>query len=206
MLQFKRLFIMLWALASISGCALVPDSKPATDASLSYRFTGFSLSPPTGANWFRRETDASKAVFYKALQKREFFQLAAVVSPFETHHDRQANESFADFIEQVLLEKYQATGKLALLKLTLSPLTLHKANCVAFETQQGEKFFPPIREPRIEFIHQGYVCQHPNAALLIQGIVTEHRLHDADLTLEQQPLQEAYTLIRSIQFTTPVFN
>jgi hypothetical protein len=198
-----RFVLLISTLIALTACSFSPELKSAQDPSLSYRFQGFSLSPPVAEGWVRSDTDSSQAVFYKNLKKREFFQLSAVVTLFNTSVARRSDQPFTEFIEQALFERYQNKQELALLNLTVNPITLNKANCVEFEAQQGKRFFPPVREPRLEFIHKGYVCKHPDAPLLIQGFVTEHRLHDADLELDKNLVQEAQTLIRSIQFTTP---
>jgi hypothetical protein len=208
--QFKCMIKgpLCWAallLIQAGGCSWSPGPmlKPANDPAVSYRFPGFTLQPPEGENWFQSKNE-TQAVFYKTLSKPELFKLSAVVTELKTTVRAQPEEDFPAYVEGVLRSRLEDNTKLALLYLKVTPLTLNGAECAWYEAHQGERFFPPIREPRLEFIHQGYVCRHPLASrILIQGFYTERHLQDTDSRIDPKALGEADKLILSVQFTAP---
>lgn len=200
---------LCWAallLFQAGGCSWSPGPKlkPANDPAVSYRFPGFALQPPKGENWFQSESENSQAVFYKTLSTPELFRLSAVVTELRTTVRAQPKEDFPAYMERVLRRRLEDNTKLALLYLKVKPLTLNGAECAWYEAHQGERFFPPIRDPRLEFIHQGYVCSHPFApGMLIQGFYTERHVQDTDSRIDPRALGEADKFIRSVQFTAP---
>lgn len=204
---FKRFLLPVSILIMGAACGITPEVKPANDPSVSYRFKGFTLSPPKTEGWYRSETDdKNSAVFRKTLEKNRLFQLSAVVTPFETRLSRKTNEPLHIFLERALTERYRDHAEFSLLSISVKPLTLNKAECVEFEAQQGKRYYPPVLDvldSGVEYIHQGYICQHPVLPLFIQGLVTEHRLQEVDLQLDKASLQEAQNIIRSIQFISP---
>lgn len=200
-----RLSALLYAIMALAGCSwsLEPELRPAQDPSQSYQFTGFKLSPPSAADWYRGDSDTKHVVFYKNTSQPEAFRLTAVVTHLETSATAGADEDFTDFVERVLRRRFEGNRRLALLKLTTTTETIAQATCAVYEAWQGERYYPPIFKPRLESLHRGYVCRHPSIPhLLIQGFYTERRLMQGTAAaLPIQELDEAEKLIRQIEFT-----
>jgi hypothetical protein len=203
---FKHGLFSVAALLLLTACEIAPTAKLATDPTVSYLFKGFTLSPPKSGDWYRSElNDTERAVFRKTLDKNTS-QVSAVVTPFETRISRKVNEPLVAFLERALIERYHDHAEFTLLALNVKPLTLNNAECVEFEAQHGKRYFPPVLDvlrPSVDFIHQGYICQHPVLPLFIQGIVTKYYSQNSDLRLDSDSLEDAQHLIRSIQFTAP---
>lgn len=194
------------ALLALSGCEIPwkPVLEPVNASDQSYVFQCFSLTPPESANWYRGENTPKQVVFYNNTNPSESLRLTAVVTHLETSLTAEADEAFDHFIARVLQQRLSGNTRQALLKLTTKPDSIAQADCASYEAWQGERYFPPIfRQPRLEAIHHGYVCRHPqNSQLLIQGFYTEHRLMlETETTLPKPALEQAEKLIRQIEFT-----
>lgn len=198
--------LISFALLALSGCELawVPELQPANAPNQDYVFQCFTLTPPESANWYRGENTPKQVVFYNNTSQSESFRLTAVVTHLETKLSAESDEAFEHFIERVLQQRLSGNTRQALLNLTTKPETIAQAHCASYEAWQGERYFPPIfHQPRLEAIHHGYVCRHPqNSNVLIQGFYTERRLMlETETTLPKQELEQAEKLIRQIAFT-----
>jgi|GEM_PF-7048585 len=191
------------ALLALSGCEL-PWKTVLEPANAPNVFQCFSLTPPESANWYRGENTPKQVVFYNNSTPSEAFRLTAVVTHLETSLAAKADEAFDHFIARVLQQRLSGNTRQALLKLTTASDSIAQAQCANYEAWQGERYFPPIfSQPRLEAIHHGYVCRHPqNSNVLIQGFYTERRLMlKTETSLPKEALEQAEKLIRHIAFT-----
>jgi hypothetical protein len=198
-----RLIGTLFSAMLLGACSLslAPPLKPAHDPSFSYSFPGFKLTPPASNSWLRDDNTTS-ALFYNPTSKPAIFRLRAVVQQLHPAISQDANENFSHYIERLLHQNLAGNTKLDLLKLTTKAETINQANCVSYEAWQGKRHFPPLLEPQLDYIHYGYVCQHPLAPhVLIQGFYTEQHQQDTYSNLPAKERDEANTLIRQIEFT-----
>jgi streptogramin lyase len=223
-MTFYRWLVIGLSVAGLSACTIGPPRfTPITDSNRRFEFEGFSVLPPSGADWFVFQSDRfsnplhfgkdTKAPGQTAIATLQTFILPEDVRAGKT--PLQALEYVSHMKREIQLAQDREKNRFSLVEWKDNDLSHNDKTCLGYNFIFEDRGVPGKERIAHQFVGEGLACLHtdsPAVAIVLEyserfdpATKPRHYLEEGrrfSHSLEMQPLRyriKAWTLGTSLQ-------